>query len=103
MPKFYGDVMEYAIFRADFKHAIESWYSKQDAITFLRTCLQGKPLELIKGIGLDYDAAWENLDLIYGDARFVLDTVMHDIVKFKSLHDGEDARFCDLVHLVKFC
>ena len=38
MPKFYGDV-EYAIFRADFKHTIESRYSKRDAITFLRTCL----------------------------------------------------------------
>ena len=51
MPKFCGDVREYAIFRADFKHAIESRYSKWDAITFLRACLQGKPLELIKGIG----------------------------------------------------
>lgn len=28
---------------------------------------------------------------------------MQDIVKFKSLHDGEDARFCELVHLVKRC
>ena len=28
---------------------------------------------------------------------------MQDIVKFKSLRDGEDARFCDLVHLVKRC
>ena len=103
MPKFYGDVREYAIFRADFKHAIESWYSKRDTIMFLCTCLQGKPLELIKGIGSDYDTAWENVDLIYGDTRFVLDTVMQDIVKFKSLRDGEDARFCDLVHLVKCC
>lgn len=103
MPKFCGDVREYAIFRADFKHAIESRYSKRDAITFLRTCLQGKPLELIKGIGSDYDAAWEYLDSIYGDARFVSDTVMQDLVKFKSLRDGKDARFCDLVHLVKRC
>ena len=93
MPKFYGDVREYAIFRADFKHAIESRYSKQDASTFLRTCLHGKPLKLIKGIRSDYDAAWEYLDSIYGDARFVSDTVMQDIVKFKSLRDGEDARF----------
>lgn len=28
---------------------------------------------------------------------------MQDIVKFKSLRDGEDARFCELVHLVKRC
>ena len=57
LPKFAGDVREYAIFRADFKHAIESRYAKRDAITLLRTCLMEKPLDLIKGIGSDYDAA----------------------------------------------
>ena len=101
MPKFTGDVRDYAIFRADFKHAIESKYSKRDAITFLRTCLQDKPLELIKGISSDYKAAWDYLDSIYGDPRFVSDTITQDIVKFRALQPGEDARFCDLVHLVK--
>ena len=71
LPKFAGDVREYAIFKADFKHAIEARYTKRDSITFLRTCLHGKPLDLIKGIGTDYDAAWEYLDSIYGDPRFV--------------------------------
>ena len=71
LPKFSGDVREYVIFRADFKHAIESRYAKRDAITLLRTCLKDKPLELIKGIGSDYDTAWEYLDSIYGDPRFV--------------------------------
>ena len=41
--------------------------------------------------------------LIYGDPRVVSDTIMQDVVKFKPLRDGEDARFCDLVHLVKRC
>ena len=84
LPKFSRDVREYAIFRADFKHAIETRYSKRDSITLLRTCLKEKPLELIKGIGSDYDAAWEYLDSIYGDARFVSDTITLDIVKFKA-------------------
>ena len=39
MPKFSGDVREYAIFRVDFKHTIETRYSKRDAMTILRTCL----------------------------------------------------------------
>ena len=103
MPKFSGDVREYAIFRSDFKHAIEARYTKRDAITSLRTCLQGKPLDLIKGIGSDYDAAWEYLDSIYGDPRFVSDTITQDIAKFRPIRDGEDARLCDLVHLVKRC
>ena len=101
LSKFFGDVREYAIFKSDFKHAIEARYTKRDSITFLRTCLHGKPLDLIKGIGTDYDAAWEYLDSIYGDPRFVSDTITQDIVKFRGLQNGEDARFCDLVHLVK--
>ena len=75
MPRFSGDVRDYAIFRADFKHAIDTRYSKRDAISLLRTSLQGRPLDLIKGIGTDYDAAWGYLDSIYGDPRFVADTV----------------------------
>ena len=60
---FSGDVREYAILKADFKHAIESRYSKRDAITMLHTCLKEKPLELIKRIGSDYNAAWEYLEI----------------------------------------
>ena len=94
-PKTKNDVRECATFNSDFKHAIESKYSTRDAITFLRTCLQGKPLELIKRIVTDCVAGWEYLDSIYGDPRVVSDTIMQDVVKFKPLRDG--------VHLVKRC
>lgn len=57
LPVFAGNVLDYAIFRSDFKHAVEAKYSKTDAITLLRTCFLDKPLELIKGLGSDYDAA----------------------------------------------
>ena len=100
LPKFSGDVRDYVIFRADFKYVVESQYSDRDTITILRASLQGKPLELIKGIGCAYKAAWEYLDSIYGDPRFIADTITQDISKFKALQDGEDARFCELVHLV---
>lgn len=101
MPKFYGDIREYTTFRSDFRHVIGSRYNDRDAITFLRAALSGKPLDLIKGIGSDYHAAWDYLDSIYGDPRVVADTVTQDIVKFKPLRNDEDSRFCDLVHLVK--
>ena len=78
MPKFTGNVREYTFFRADFKHATESRYSKRDAVTFLRTCQEDKPLELIKGIGSNYDAAWDYLDAIYGDPRFVSDKITQE-------------------------
>lgn len=59
MSKFCSDIRDYVIFKSDFKHLVETRYSKRDAIILLRASLQGKPLELIKGIGQDYDAAWE--------------------------------------------
>ena len=82
-------------------YTIESRYSKWDAITLLRTCLKETPLELIQGIGSDYDAAWQYLDSIYWDVRHVSDTITQDISQFKALQEEEDARFCDLVHLMK--
>ena len=101
LPKFSGDVRDYAIFKADFKHVVETRYGKRDAITILRTSLQGKPLDMIKGIGQDYDAAWEYLDSVYGDPRYVADMITQDITRFKPIKDSEDSRFCDLVHLVR--
>ena len=80
---------------------MDTRYAKRDAITLLRANLSDKPLELIEGIGTDYDAAWEYLDTIYGDPCYVSDSVTQDISKFKPLQDGEDSRFCDLVHLVR--
>ena len=96
LPVFAGNVIDYAMFRSDFKHAIEAKYTKRDAITLLRACLRDKPLELIKGIGSDYDATWEYLDSTYGDPRFVSDTVTQDIVQFKAWQEGEVARFATL-------
>ena len=101
MSKLSDDVRDYKIFKADFKHLVETRYSKWDAVTLLRASLQGKPLKLIKDIGQDCDAAWEYLDWIYRDPWFVADTITQDIAWFKPLCDGDDARFCDLVHLVK--
>ena len=41
------------------------------------------------------------MESIYGDPRFVADTITQDIARFRPLRDEEDARFCDLVHLVR--
>ena len=101
LPQFSGDVREYVIFQADFKHDFK--HTKRDAITLLRTYLTDKPLDLIRGIGSHYEAVWECLDSLYGDPWVVADTVTRDIVKFKPLNEDEDARFYDLVHLVRRC
>ena len=77
----------------DFKHATESRYSKRDSITLLCICLKDKPLELIKGIGSDYKAAWEYLDSIYGDVRYVSNTITHDICTIYNSTRGRKCAF----------
>jgi hypothetical protein len=61
-----------------FSKRILNTRSSPDIASELRTCLKERPLELIKGIGSDYDAAWEYLDSIYGDVRFVSDTIKRE-------------------------
>ena len=60
------------------------------------SCLVCLPSEILK----DPIAAWDYLDSIYGDPRFIADNITQDISKFKALQDGEDGWFCELVHLV---
>ena len=96
LPKFSGDVRDYYIFRGDFIHMTEGRYSKRDMISLLRSCLHGKPQEMIRGIGEDFDAALEYLDSVYGDPRFIADAIVNDINSFKALRSGEDSRFATL-------
>lgn len=84
MPRFSGDVRDYAIFRADFKHAIDSRYNKRDAISLLRLSLQGRPLDLIRGIGTDYGTAWNYLDSVYGDPRIIADSIIQGLQTAKG-------------------
>ena len=101
MPKFNGDIREYCIFKADFRHVVSGRYHSRDALMILRSCLECKPLQMVRGIGQDYEAAWEQLDLIYGDPRFVADTIINDVSIFRQLKQGEDDRFCEFVNVVR--
>ena len=71
MPIFYGDVQKYFIFKADFQHAVEKYYSEQDAITILRSCVGPEPVKLIEGISSDLKSAWNYLDQNYANLRVV--------------------------------
>ncbi|XP_030846943.1 uncharacterized protein LOC105438616 [Strongylocentrotus purpuratus] len=101
LPKFSGDIREYHAFKADFQHVVHRQYEGRDALMILRSCLIGKPLQNIQGLGHDYEAAWRQLDLHYGDPRMVADVVVNDISKMKPLKPEEDDRFCSFVNLIR--
>lgn len=59
------------------------------------------PLQHIKGIGYNYQAAWDQLDL-YGDPCMVVDAIIDDLSKFyRPLKSAEEERFCKSVNLVQ--
>ena len=62
LPTFSGDIREYNVFKADFQHVIHPHYGGRDALMILRSCLKGKPLQHIRRIGRDYEAARGQLD-----------------------------------------
>ncbi|KAJ8021029.1 hypothetical protein HOLleu_40783 [Holothuria leucospilota] len=95
------DRREYWTFKDDFRHMIDQLYEPRDAVSILSTSLTGRLLEMLRGIGTDYNACWEYLDMIYGDPRVISDVVTQDITKFRPLKEGEDARFSELAHLVR--
>ena len=66
---------KYFIFKADFQHSVESYYSERDAIAILRSCLGPEPSNLVDGIRTDLKAAWFYLDPNHGDPRVVSDVV----------------------------
>ena len=101
LPTFSGDVRDYYTFKDDFKHMIDPNYEARDAVSILRNSLNGKPLELLKGIGTDYAACWDYLDMYYGDPKVISDAVAQDLTRFKALTDGEDGRFCEFSQLVR--
>ena len=37
--------------------------------------MEGEPLDFIKRIGSDYGAAWEYLDFMHDDPRYISDTI----------------------------
>ncbi|XP_033115373.1 uncharacterized protein LOC117115613 [Anneissia japonica] len=103
LPVFSGDVRDYLTFRDDFRHMIDPIYEERDAVSILRTSLSGRPLELLKGIGTDYAACWQYLNMYYGEARLISDAVTQDISKFRCLKEGEDSRFCEFAQLIRRC
>ena len=78
MPMFYGDVRKYFIFKADFQHAVEKYYTERDAISILRSSLGPDPAKVVEGISTDLKSTWNYLDQNYGDPT-IADVVTPDM------------------------
>ena len=102
MPHFNGAIREYPRFKSDFlKQVMPVIDSKEKAAYALKSCLSSAPYNKVKNVDDDYDMIWERLDDVYGRPTKMVDVVMHDIRNIKSIKDGEDKNFIELVEVIE--
>ena len=103
MATFSGNIRDYPRFKADFKRQVSPNFNndKHAAAYTLKSCLSGIPLNIIRNVEDDLAKMWERLDDKYGKPSKFTDDVMNDIKRLKSVKEGDDRRFIELVDVVE--
>lgn len=102
LPVFDGNIRDYPRFRSDFeRHILPELESDERATYILKSCLRGKPLEEVCNVDTDIKEMWKRLDEKYGQPSKLADIVVLDIKNLKSVRDGDDEAFLDLVNTVE--
>ena len=103
MPKFAGSIREYPRFKADFiRQVLPEFKNNEHAAAYtLKSCLSGVSLSIIRSVDDDIAEMWKRLDDKYGKPSKFTDAVMSDIKKLRSVKEGDDRRFVELVDVVE--
>ena len=98
-PSFSGNIRDYPNFKKDYlAHMIPTFGEDPFA---LRSCLTGKALELIQGVGDDYTEMMMRLELRFGCSEKLVDAILKDIDKLKKVPDGDSVKFLQLVEVIE--
>ncbi|CAM1300408.1 Uncharacterised protein g2701 [Pycnogonum litorale] len=101
LPMFDGSIKEFVTFKEEFRLHINDNLPNDTAAMLLRNCLGPGPRSAVRGLGLNYQLMWKELEETYGNPRQVSDAVLADIDKFKELKEGDDKRFIDFVNQIR--
>ena len=89
-PKFSGKIREFPTFVKDYRHYMEPAYG--DDAYALRNCLSEKALEIIIGVGDDYEKIWKRVPTVFGDPEKIVDSILMEL---KSLKEEDQTNFND--------
>ena len=67
----------------------------------LKSCLNGEPLDIAKGVDHSITEMWKRLDERYGRARKLADAVMTDIKRLKVVLEGDGRKMVELVNVLE--
>ena len=98
MLQFSGDIRDYPRFKSDFQKQVEpTMGGDQEAAYVLKCCLSNVALEIIHNVDDDLKEMWQQLDEEYRRPSGLIDVVVNDINRLRSVHE-EDAR--KLLHII---
>ena len=101
LPKFSGNIREYPRFKDDFKKQVMPSVSETQQTYVLKSCLSDLPLEIVKNVDHSISEMWQRLDEKYGEPSKVIDAIMKEIKKLKSIKDNDNNKFIHLVDIVE--
>ena len=101
LPTFNGEIREYPRFKDDFRTQVMPSISIEQQPYVLKSCLTGTPLEIVKNVDHSIQDMWKRLDERYGEPSKLIDVIMYEIKKMKTVKDNEDAKFIKLVDTVE--
>ena len=102
LPKFDGKIRSYPQFRKDFRELVLPSVGDKVSSYTLRQCLTQEVNDYLGSCNNDVIRMFERLDLKYGDASKVVESIVADILRFKRPENDEYdkiVKFVDLLEL----
>ena len=106
LPRFSGNIRDYPRFKSDFKRHVMPEVKDDDSAAYaLKSCLDRSVADVVRNVDSDLNEMWTRLDDKFGRASKLVDVVINDIKKVRSVEDGDSKRFIELVDIVEtgFC
>ena len=100
-PLFQGGVREYPSFKTDYENLMVPCYGNDPFA--LKKCLSGEALEGVRGVDNDYDEMFRRLNMKYGRPERLIDAVLSELRKLRSVPEGDNKKFINMVNVVENC
>ena len=101
LPSFNGNIRDYPKFRSDFNNYVLPRLHEKDVPYVLKNCLVGKAHELIKNVEEDAKVIWQRIEDKYGRPSKIVDEVIFDITRFRTLRDDDRNEFIEFVSVIE--
>ena len=102
LPKFDGSIRKYPQFKKDFHELILPSINSKEASYTLRQCFSKEVDEYVGSCNDDVMLMFKRLDVKYGDASKIVESIMSEIVSYKRTDDDEYekiVRFIDMIEI----